>query len=80
LATIGLVYLIAGLMSLASQLVGGRLTDSIGPKRVMLVGYVFSVISALVLSYLIGVSADTNLILLAYPVFNFLRGIAQPPA
>ena len=80
LATIGVVYLIAGLMSLASQLVGGRLTDSIGPKKVMLVGYFFSVISALVLSYLIGVNADTGLILLAYPVFNFLRGISQPAA
>jgi len=80
LATIGAVYLVAGLMSLASQLVGGRLTDSAGPKRVMLLGYFFSVISALILSYLIGVSADTSLILIVYPVFNFLRGISQPAA
>ncbi len=80
LATIGLVYLAAGLMSLASQLAGGRLTDSMGPKRVMLIGYFFSVVSALLLSYLIGVDADTNLILVAYPAFNFLRGLAQPSA
>ena len=78
--TIGAVYLVAGLLSLASQLVGGRLTDIIGPKRVMLAGYAFSVVSALVLSYLIGVAADTGLILLTYPVFNFLRGVSQPAA
>jgi predicted MFS family arabinose efflux permease len=80
LDTIGVVYLAAGLTSLGSQLAGGRLTDSIGPKRVMLVGYALSVVSALVLSYLIGVGAGTTYILLAYPVFNFLRGIAQPAA
>jgi MFS family permease len=80
LATIGVVYLVAGLLSLASQLAGGRLTDSIGPKRVMLVGYFFSVISALILSYLIGVGADTGFILVTYPVFNFLRGVSQPAA
>ena len=80
LATIGVVYLVAGLLSLASQLAGGWLTDSIGPKRVMLVGYFLSVVSALILSYLIGVGADTGFILVAYPVFNFLRGISQPAA
>jgi len=80
LATIGAVYLVAGLLSLGSQLVGGRLTDSIGPKRVMIFGYAFSVFSALFLSYLIGTSADTSLILVAYPIFNFLRGLSQPAA
>jgi len=78
LGTIGAVYLVGGVLSLGSQLVGGRITDSIGPKRVMLTGYAFSVASALVLSYLIGVDADTTLILVAYPVFNLLRGLAQP--
>jgi predicted MFS family arabinose efflux permease len=80
LATIGAVYLVAGLLSLASQLLGGRLTDSMGPKRIMLAGYVFSVVSALVLSYMIGVGADTNQILLTYPIFNFLRGLSSPAA
>jgi MFS family permease len=80
LPTIGVVYLVAGLMSLASQLVGGRLTDSIGPKRVMLLGFSFSVVSALILSYLIGAGGDTGFILVTYPVFNFLRGVAQPAA
>ena len=78
LDTIAVVYVVAGALSLGSQLLGGRMTDSLGPKRVMLLGYAFSVASALVLSYLIGVGADTNLILVAYPVFNLLRGLAQP--
>ncbi|HUI22970.1 MAG TPA: MFS transporter [Nitrososphaerales archaeon] len=78
LDTIGTVYLVAGVLSLASQLVGGRMTDSMGPRRVMLTGYAFSVASALILSYLIGVDADTDLILVTYPIFNLLRGLAQP--
>jgi predicted MFS family arabinose efflux permease len=80
LGTVGAVYFVAGLLSLVSQLAGGRLTDSIGPKRVMLVGYLFSIVSALALSYLIGVSADTGLILVTYPIFNFVRGLSQPAA
>jgi len=78
LATIGSIYLVAGVLSLGSQLFGGRMTDSMGPKRVMLIGFAFSVASALVLSYLIGVDANTAFILLAYPVFNFLRGLSGP--
>jgi len=78
--TIGAVYLVAGLLSLASQLVGGRMTDSFGPKGVMLAGYAFSVVSALALSFLVGVGGDTNYILVAYPIFNFLRGLPQPAA
>ena len=78
LAAIGAVYLAAGLLSLWSQLLGGRMTDSMGPKRVMLIGFVFSVASSLVLSYLIGVGADTTFILLTYPVFNLLRGLSGP--
>jgi len=80
LGTIGVVYLVAGVLALGSQLIGGRLTDTIGPKRVMLFGYAFSVISALLLSYLVGTGADTGLILFTYPVFNFLRGLSQPAA
>lgn len=78
LGTIGVVYLVAGLLSLGSQLLGGRWTDTMGPRRVMLAGFLFSIVSALALSFLIGVSADTTLILVTYPVFNFLRGLSQP--
>ena len=72
LATIGFVYLVAGIMSLGSQLLGGWLADFLGPRRVMLAGNAFSVVSSLALSYLIGVKADTVPILILYPIFNFL--------
>ena len=39
LYTIGVTYLVTGLLTFASQLAGGRLTDSIGPKKVMITGY-----------------------------------------
>ena len=77
-AIIGLVYLVTGTLTLISQLAGGRLTDSIGPKRVMLISYTFSVASSLVLGYLIGINANTIIILVAYPIFNFIRGVSQP--
>jgi MFS family permease len=44
----------------------------------MLVGSFFAIASALALSLLISTGADTVFILVAYPAFNFLRGIAQP--
>jgi len=76
--TIGLVYLVTGLLTFGSQIAGGRLTDSIGPKWVMLVSYIFSVASSLVLGYLIDTNVSTIVILVAYPIFNFVRGMSLP--
>ena len=78
LSIIGFTYLLTGFFILASQLVAGRLTDSLGPKRVMLIGYVSSLISAIILGQLIEVDASVSLILLLYPVFSFVRTISQP--
>jgi predicted MFS family arabinose efflux permease len=77
-AIIGLTYLVTGILTLVSQLAGGYLTDSVGPKPVMLISYASSVVSSLLLGYMIGINASTILILIAYPAFTFIRGVSQP--
>lgn len=78
LDVIGLAYLISGSVTLVSQVVGGYLTDIVGPKKVMLFGYFFSALSSLITGYLIMIEAHVFLLLLLYPLFSFLRGFSQP--
>ena len=78
LATTGVVYFAAGVLGLASQLVGGRLTDAVGPKKVMLAGYFSSVATSSVLGYMVLADATPYLFFVAYPTFTFLRGFSSP--
>lgn len=78
LSIIGTVYLIAGLLTLVGDLLGGRMTDSIGPKKVMLIGYISSIVSALLLGVTILFDASVILILIMYPAFNLFRAMSQP--
>jgi predicted MFS family arabinose efflux permease len=78
LSTIGLLYLATGILGLGSLIGGGRLTDSIGAKKVMLTGYVFSFGSSLILGYLVFINAGVFSFFILYPIFSFLRGLSQP--
>jgi MFS family permease len=78
LATTGLVYFAAGVLNLGSQLAGGRLTDAMGPKRVMLAGYITSIFTSVILGYMVLANAGPELFFAAYPVFSFLRGFSNP--
>ncbi|HZW56886.1 MAG TPA: MFS transporter [Nitrososphaerales archaeon] len=78
LSIIGAMYLVTGFFILASQLIAGRLTDSLGPKRVMVIGYVSSLLSAIVLGQLIQADAPVAIILFLYSVFSFVRMVSQP--
>lgn len=75
---IGVLYLITGVVGIPSQVIGGRLTDSVGPKKVMLTGYLFSFGSSLILGYFVLIGASVFTFFLFYPIFSFLRGISQP--
>ena len=78
LATIGTVYFVSGALNLGSQLVGGRLTDAVGPKRVMLAGYVTSIFTSATLGYMVLDNAGIAFFFVAYPIFSFLRGFSNP--
>ena len=75
---IGLVYLVTGILGIGSQVIGGRLTDSIGPKKVMLSGYTASIISSVLLGYLVLSDANVYAFFILYPIFSLMRGISQP--
>jgi len=75
---IGVSYFATGVIALVSQMLGGRLIDRFGPRRVMLAGYVTSIAFALSLGYFIAVRADPIAIAALYPVSALARGISQP--
>lgn len=78
LSEIGLIYLASGILGLGSQVMGGRLTDSIGPKKVMLAAYISSFFFSVILGYLVLVEANVVTFFVTYPAFSLVRGISQP--
>lgn len=65
---------------MVSQLFAGIAADRIGPKRTLIVGYVFSVLSALYMAYAVGANIDPTIIVVTYPIFSLMRGISLPAA
>jgi predicted MFS family arabinose efflux permease len=80
LSIIGLTYLVTGFVTLVSQLLGGRLTDLLGSKTVLLIGYGCSIVTSIVLGLMIEFRASVEFIILLYPVFSFVRTFSQPAA
>lgn len=78
LSTVGATYLLAAVLSFVSQLIGGRLVDSYGTKRVMRIGYIAAAITAGMTAYLVTINVSGILLILIYPLFNFAGGISQP--
>ncbi len=78
LASIGLVYFITGIIGLGSQLVGGRLTDALGPRKVMLVGFGASLVAGLLLGTLVLRNEAVWVFFVVYPIFSFLRSLSGP--
>jgi len=78
LSLVGVSYLFAALLGFGSQLIGGRLVDSFGPKKVMYLGYVISTITSTITAYLVIVNTNVLILLILYPCFNFSRGFSQP--
>jgi predicted MFS family arabinose efflux permease len=78
LGTVGVTYLLSGVLSFISQLIGGRLVDSFGCKRVMRIGYIAAAVTASITAYLVIINVNGLLLILLYPLFNFAGGISQP--
>ena len=78
LAATGAVYFAAGVLSLSSQLVGGRLTDAVGPRTVMLAGYFTSIATSVSLGFMVLDNSPAIYFFILYPMFSFLRGFSNP--
>jgi predicted MFS family arabinose efflux permease len=78
LASTGLVYFAAGALNLGSQLLGGRLTDAVGPKKVMLAGYFTSIATSVALGFMVLDNSAALYFFVLYPLFSFLRGFSNP--
>jgi predicted MFS family arabinose efflux permease len=78
LATTGLVYFAAGALNLVSQVAGGRLTDAVGPKKVMLAGYFTSILTSVALGTMVLEGSSPIFFFIAYPLFSLLRGFSNP--
>jgi predicted MFS family arabinose efflux permease len=71
---------VTGFVTLVSQLLGGRLTDLLGSKTVLLFGYGSSIVTSIILGLTIEFRASVEIIILLYPVFSFVRTFSQPAA
>lgn len=78
LGEVGITYLLSAIFSFFSQLLGGRMVDSFGVKPVMRYGYFGTSIAAAVTAYLVIMNVNGILLILIYPLFNFIRGLSQP--
>ena len=78
LGEVGITYLLSAILSFFSQLVGGRLVDSFGVKPVMRYGYLGTSVAAAATAYFVIVNVNGLVLILLYPIFNFVRGLSQP--
>ncbi|MDG6964448.1 MAG: MFS transporter [Nitrososphaerota archaeon] len=78
LLTTGLVYFAAGALGMGGQMFGGRIVDAVGPKKVMLAGYVMSVASSVALGYMVLEHASAFYFFAVYCLFSLLRSVSNP--
>jgi predicted MFS family arabinose efflux permease len=78
LELVGFMYLLQGGASLCSQILSGLLSDHLGAKRTLLIGYAFSAAGAIYMAVLVAGNYAPLLIIMTYPIFSLLRGVAIP--
>ena len=78
LLTTGLVYFAAGALGMGGQMLGGRIVDAVGPKKVMLTGYVMSIASSVALGYMVLEHASAFYFFAVYCLFSLLRSFSNP--
>jgi predicted MFS family arabinose efflux permease len=78
LELVGVMYLLQGGASLCSQILSGLLSDHLGAKRTLLIGYAFSAAGAIYMAVLVAGSYAPLLIIMTYPIFSLLRGVSIP--
>jgi predicted MFS family arabinose efflux permease len=78
LELVGFMYLLQGGASLCSQILSGLLSDHLGAKKTLLIGYAFSAAGAIYMAVLVAGNYAPLLIILTYPIFSLLRGVPIP--
>jgi predicted MFS family arabinose efflux permease len=78
LELVGFMYLLQGGASLCSQILSGLLSDHLGAKKTLLIGYAFSAAGAIYMAVLVAGNYAPLLIIMTYPIFSLLRGVAIP--
>ncbi len=75
---VGIMYLLQGIASLASQVIAGYVADFWGPKKTLALGYIFGFGSSIYMALLLQFNVSTLLIIFTYPLFSLLRGFSMP--
>jgi len=75
---VGLMYLLQGITSLASQVIAGYVADLWGPKKTLARGYFFGFGSSIYMALLLQFNVSAFIIIFTYPLFSLLRGFSMP--
>ncbi len=78
MSLVGVIFLIAGLCTAATNVIGGMLSDRFGRRRLLLMVSGVSIFAYAALASLIGISAPIWLIVLVYIAARCIIGIIQP--
>jgi MFS family permease len=78
MSLVGTVFLVGGLCTAFSNIIGGMLSDRFGRRRLLLIVSCIGIFTYAILSLLIGISASIWSIVLVYVVSRGTTGIMQP--
>ncbi len=78
LGYIGAAYLVSGVLSLLGQLTGGWLTDKLGSRKIMYVGYTSSILFSWLMYYFLHDVLSVVTLMVFYTCFSFFRAMSNP--
>lgn len=77
LSQVGIVYLASGMIGLAGQWIGGRLTDRLGTKTMTIVGLAGSVAMYSLITVFVLKDLPVLLYIISYPVLSLFNNLSQ---
>lgn len=77
LASVGLVYLASGVLGIAGQIVGGRLSDFAGTKTMTVLGLSVSAAFYFLLALFVADGSSVYLFMIAYPLLSLFNNLSQ---
>ena len=78
MSVVGAIFLISGLCTAGTNMIGGMLSDRLGRRRLFLTITITSIFAYLALSVLVGISAPVWLIVVAYIAGRSIIGTINP--